>query len=43
VQHVRRRLYGGLPDADADRIRRTARRGTRKLIPNVALTVVWNL
>ncbi len=43
VQHVRRRLYGALPEDDAGRIRRAARRGTRKLIPNLALTVVWNL
>jgi hypothetical protein len=43
VQHVRHRLYGALPEASADLIRRAARRGTRKLIPNVALTVVWNL
>ena len=43
VQHVRSRLYGALPDASADRIRRAARKGTRKLIPNLALTVVWNI
>ena len=43
VQHVRRRLYGALPEASADRIRRAARKGTRKLIPNLALTVRWNL
>lgn len=43
VQHVRHRLYGALPDASAAVIRRTARRGTRKLIPNLSLTVVWNL
>ena len=43
VQRVRSRLYGALPDAAADRIRRAARRGTRKVIPNLALTVVWNL
>ncbi len=43
IQHVRRRLYGTLPEAAADRIRRAGRRGTRKIIPNVALTVVWHL
>ena len=43
VQHIRHRLYGALPETAADRIRRAARRGTRKLIPNLALTVVWNL
>ncbi len=42
VQHVRHRLYGALPEASADRIRRAARKGTRKLIPNLALTVKWN-
>ncbi len=42
VQHVRRRLYGALPEASAARIRRAARRGTRKVIPNLALSVVWN-
>ena len=43
VQHVRSRLYGALPETDAERIRRAARRGTRKLIPKLAFTVVWNL
>ncbi|MFQ5572323.1 MAG: hypothetical protein ACE5G0_21820, partial [Rhodothermales bacterium] len=42
VQHIRRRLYGLLPEGSADRIRRAARRGTRKLIPNLSLSVVWN-
>ncbi len=42
VQHVRHRLYGALPEASADRIRRAAQKGTRKLIPNLALTVRWN-
>ena len=42
VQHVRHRLYGALPEVSADRIRQAARKGTRKLIPNLALTVRWN-
>ena len=42
AQHVYRRLYGLLPPDDAPLIRRSARRGTRTLIPNLALTVVWN-
>ena len=41
VQHVRQRLYGALPEGAADRIRRAARRGARKVIPNLALTMVW--
>lgn len=43
VQHVRRRLYGGLPEATAADIRRAGQDGTRQVIPNVALTVLWNL
>lgn len=42
VQRVRHRLYGDLPEAAASRIKRAARRGTRKLIPNLALTMLWN-
>jgi len=42
VQHVRTRLYGTLPEASADPIRRAAARGTRTLIPNLAMTVTWN-
>ncbi|QXD14356.1 outer membrane beta-barrel protein [Rhodocaloribacter litoris] len=41
VQHVRRRLYGDLPEGAADRIRRAGRRGTRTLIPNLAVSVLW--
>lgn len=42
IQHIRRRLYGLLPDATADHIRHTARSGTRTLLPNVRMTAVWN-
>ncbi len=41
VQHVRQRLYGGLPEDLADRIRRAGRRGVRTLIPNLAVTMLW--
>jgi len=43
VQHVRRRLYGRLPAESADRIRSAARRGERKVIPNVSMVVSWRL
>lgn len=41
VQHTRQRLYGALPDASAARIESAARDGTRKIIPNIALTALW--
>ncbi len=43
VQRVSQHLYGSLPEAAADRIRQSARRGTRTIIPNVSLSVLWNL
>lgn len=43
VQRVWQHLYGDLPEATADHIRRSGRRGTRKIIPNLSLTVLWNL
>ena len=43
IQRVYHRLYGDLPERSAARIRAAAREGTRKLIPMVTLTVVWNL
>jgi hypothetical protein len=41
IQHVRRRLYGPLPDISAEQIREAASRGTRKIIPNLTMTMVW--
>lgn len=41
VQHVRRRLYGDLPDASAEEIRRAGRRGDRMITPNISLTTAW--
>ena len=41
VQHVRRRLYGDLPEPDAEVIRRTGHAGTRAIIPNLAMTMTW--
>lgn len=41
AQHVRQFLYGDLPEASADRIRRAAREGRRTLIPNLSVTAVW--
>ena len=43
LQRVYRRLYGPLPEATAGHIRRTARRGSHTVIPNLVLSVVWNL
>lgn len=41
VQHVRRRLYGGLPEGSAEIIEEAGRRGDRLIIPNVSLTTAW--
>ena len=43
IQHIRQRLYGDLPEDLADHIRAEARRGTRKIIPNLSVSVRWNL
>jgi len=43
IQHIRRHLYGSLPEIAADRIRRVGRRGVRKIIPNVSLSMTWRL
>ncbi|NNE35226.1 MAG: hypothetical protein HKN13_08325, partial [Rhodothermales bacterium] len=40
-QHVSRRLYGTLPESEANEIARAARAGTRTTIPNLALTMSW--
>ena len=42
-QRIRQTLYGDLPEELADHIQREARRGTLKTIPNIALSVIWNL
>ena len=41
VQHVRRRLYGDLPEVSAASIRNAGRRGDLMIIPNVSLTTSW--
>ena len=43
VQHIRRRLYGALPEARADDIRQAAWSGDRKIIPNISMTASWRL
>lgn len=43
VQHVRRRLFGMLPEARADHIRQAARAGDRKVIPNISMVASWRL
>ncbi len=43
IQRVYHRLYGDLPEVSAPRIRAAARAGTRRFIPMMTLTVVWNL
>ena len=43
VQTIRQRLYGDLPEDLAEHIRSEARRGTQKIIPNLAVSVRWNL
>ena len=37
------RLYGELPAPDAEEIRRAASRGSTRMTPNVALSMIWNL
>lgn len=41
VQRVTARLYGDLPEPSAAAIRRAAARGTRTLIPNLAVSMQW--
>ncbi|MDZ4698225.1 MAG: hypothetical protein SH809_00850 [Rhodothermales bacterium] len=43
LQRIRYRLYGDLPEESAAHIRAEARRGSRRYIPNLAVTVVWPL
>ncbi len=43
IQHIRQRLYGDLPPDLVEHIQREARKGTFKTIPNISLTVLWNL
>lgn len=40
-QHVSNRLYGALPESDADAIREEARRGSRTVLPNLRLGVTY--
>lgn len=42
-QQLRYWLYGQLPPANEDIIRRTARSGTRRLFPLVSLSMTWRL
>jgi hypothetical protein len=42
VQRVTARLYGDLPEQSAAIIRRAASRGTRTLIPNLAVSIRWD-
>lgn len=42
-QWLRYRLYGQLPPANEEVVLRAARRGTRRLIPLVSLSVSWKL
>ena len=43
VQRIRQRIYSDLPDALRTHVRNEAWRGTRKIVPNVRLSVIWNL
>ena len=43
VQRIRQRLFGALPPDDADRIRTAARRGARRFIPNLSMSVLWRM
>ena len=43
MQRIRYRIFGALPESNAHQIRQAARTGSRRLIPNVMLSVLWNL
>lgn len=43
VQRVSNRLYGALPEGREEVIRRAADRGERTVIPNLSVTMRWNL
>lgn len=43
VQRIRKELYGNLPSNAEERIRDAARHFSRMIVPNVSLTVLWNL
>lgn len=43
MQRIRYRLFGELPEQRADAIREAARRGSRRLIPNIMLSASWKL
>jgi hypothetical protein len=42
-QRIRYRLYGDLPEESAAHIRASARRGTRRYIPNLVVSITWPL
>ncbi|MEZ4700694.1 MAG: hypothetical protein R2834_10225 [Rhodothermales bacterium] len=42
-QRIRYRLYGDLPEESAAHIRKEADKGTRRYIPNLAVTLSWPL
>jgi hypothetical protein len=41
IQHTRRKLYGQVPPATLDRIREAGSDVSRRMIPNLAVEVVW--
>ena len=43
IQRIRQRLYGDLPEGLSEHIRAEARRGTTRTIPNLSVSVLWNL
>lgn len=43
MQRIRYRLFGELPEQRENAIREAARRGSRRLIPNIMLNASWNL
>ena len=43
MQRIRYRLFGELPEQRADAIREAARRGSRRLIPNITMSASWKL
>ena len=42
-QRIRQRLYGNLPEELRTHIQNEAWRGTKKIVPNIRLSVLWNL
>ncbi|HEX7072333.1 MAG TPA: hypothetical protein VF190_16080, partial [Rhodothermales bacterium] len=43
IQRITQRLYGALPEGSESAIERAGSRGDTRVIPNVAMSILWNL